>query len=189
MFSFVPQGAQGVLQRKEHRLDKWQLSVRLYQPLLEEKEEEKKNGGRKSARKELQMEHDLVNYIQKYYKDELDDLLLRLDATITPNGTTNTIIISPLDHGGSCDQPWSERVKAIQEFLGGFTKTFLDLHFNEGHAVEVQKQWYEVHPISERHLVDVTFVESESCVQFIGRTPQVAELIEELKMMTSWRDP
>ena len=180
---FVSQGADGVLQRKEHSLDSSQLSVRLYHPLLEGKEKEKKKGGRKRARKEVQMEHDLVTYIQKYYKDELDDLLRRLDVTITPNGTTNTVVISPLDQGGSCNQPWSERVEAIQAFLDGFTKTFVDLDFNEGHAAEVQKQWHEVHPISESHLVDVTFVESESRVQFIGRTAHVAELVEEFQKL------
>ena len=157
------------------------MSVRLYHPLLEGKEKEKKKGGRKSGRKEVQMEHDLVTYIQKHYKEELDDLLRRLDVTITPNETTNTVVITPLDQGGSCDQPWSERVEEIQTFLDGFTKTFLYLDFNEGHVAEVQKQWHEVHPTSETHLVDITFVKSESRVQFIGRAKRVAELLEELK--------
>ena len=180
----MPQGSEGVLQRKEHSLDSSQLSVRLYHPLLEGKEKDKKKkGGRKSARKEIQMEHDLVTCIQKHYKKELDDLLRRLEATITPNETTNSIFISPLDQGGSCNQPWSERVEEIQAFLDGFTKTFLDLDFNEGHAAEVQKQWHEVHPISETHLVDVTFVESESRVQFTGRTAHVDELIEEFQKL------
>ena len=129
------------------------------------------------------MEHHLVTHIQKYYRDELDDLLQRLHATITPNETTNTVVISPLDQGGSCNQPWSERIEAIQAFLDGFTKTFVDLDFNEGHAAEVQKQWHEVHPISDTQLVEVTFVESESCVQFIGRTAYLAELIEEFQKL------
>ena len=171
------------MQRKEHSLDSSQLSVRLYHPLLEGKKEAKKKGGRKSARKEVQTEHDVVTYIQKHHQEELDNLLRNLDATITPNETTNTVVISPLDQGGSCDQPWSERVEAIHDFLDGFTKTFLDLDFNEGHAAEVQKQWHEVHPISESHLVDVTFVESESRVQFIGRTAHVAELVEEFQKL------
>ena len=183
MFAFLLLGAEGVLQKKEHILNSSQLSVRLYDPLLEGKEKEKRKGGRKSARKEVQMEHDLVTYIQKYYKEELGDLLQRLDVTITPNETTNTVVISPLDQGGSCDQPWSERVEAIQAFLDGFTKTFVDLDFNEGHAAEVQKQWHEVHPISDTQLVEVTFVESESYVQFIGRTAHVAELIEEFQKL------
>ena len=157
MFSFVPQGADGVLQKMEHNLDSSLLSVRLHHPLLEGKEKAKKKRGRKSTRKEVQMEHDLVTYIQKYYKEELDDLLQRLEATITPNETTNTVVIAPLDQVGNCDQPWSERVEVIQAFLDDFMKTFLDLDFNEGHAAEVQKQWHEVHPISESHLVDVTF--------------------------------
>ena len=140
MFSFVPQGADGVLQKKEHNLDSSQLSVRLHHPLLEGKEEAKKKRGRKSTRKEVQMEHDLVTYIQKYYKEELDDLLQRLEATITPNETTNTVVIAPLDQVGNCDQPWSKRVEVIQAFLDGFMKTFLDLDFNGGHAAEVQKQ-------------------------------------------------
>ena len=180
---FVPQGADGVLQKKEHSLDSSQLSVRLHHPVLEGKEKEKRKGGRKSARKEIQMEHDLVTHIQKHYKEELDDLLQQLEATITPNETTNTIVISPLDRRGSWDQPWSETVEGIRAFLAGFTKTFLDLDFNEGHAAEVQKQWHEVHPISDTQLVEVTFVESESCVQFIGRTAYLAELIEEFQKL------
>ena len=167
--------AENVLQ-KEHVLDGVELAVRPHNPIPDDREGAKPVPEREGTQRGIEMESDLITFIQKWHKEELDDILQRLDATIKSRKETSATVISPVDQGRSCDEPWSERKKAILNFLDDFTKKFVDFHLEEDLEKEVQERWCERHIVITKDPVDVAFFVSKHFIRLIGKKACVAEV-------------
>ena len=81
-----------------------------------------------------------------------------------------------MNQGRNCDQPWSDRKKAILNFLDDFTKKFVDFDLEEDLEKEVQKQWCEMHVLIPKDQVDVAFFVSKHFIRLIGNKARVAEV-------------
>ena len=175
LFVVCYKDAENVLQ-KEHVLDGIELSVRPHNPIPDYPKGSKQVQEREGTQRGIEMENDLITFIQKWHKEELDDLLQRLDANVTSTEETSTIVICPLDQGRNCDQPWSDRKKALLNFLDDFTKKFVDFDLEEDLEKEVQKQWCEMHVLITKDPVDVAFFVSKHFIRLIGKKARVAEV-------------